>query len=1106
MFRPIVVVCSVVFATQTFAQSQFGAIRGVITDPRGSIVPDVEVQAANESTQVGFSTVSNSTGDFLVAGLLPGPYTVVVRKSGFREVRIRGVLVSAGQTERRDISLEVGDVSQRVDVTAEGARLETQSGAITAQISRQYMERPATLFYGAVLPSTSYMTQALGVSYGGGQDLIGYGSRAKDNRQVLDGAVLNADGSTGGVRIPRRSILEVDVALLNGTAEFATTTTAQMFTAKGTNQLRGEVWTEIGNAALSATPWYAPGRGPNTPDVRMGYKIAGPVMLPKLYDGRNKTFFHASLERFKPQYRFPYAITLPSDRMKAGDLRELGRDVNDPLTGRPFPNNTIPTSRIHPVTKATLDRFYPTSSNAFAPNNYNTLEAISISQLDWFVRIDQTLGSKNNLSFSYARNRNDQDTPIFGGLLAQGRSKTNQSLNFFNLSDVHVVTPSIVNEANFGFRFGPRQSAESDVAGATVNQSLGLPVPAGAPTDVKGGPRLNVPGITSVLFNTQSVSDARFWTLRDNLTWIKGRFTSKFGLEVINPGNSTNTYGDIFGSYNFTGFATGQGYGDFMLGIPFTTARSLPFGLSSRVHKLIGAFVQEDFRVNRVLTLTFGGRFQYNTTPIEEQGRMYNFDVATGNLVVPDQDTVARLNPGLRADIRSKIVVNSGQFPSRLVNPMRQFFPRFGAALQVRNGTVLRAGYSIFGIQQNFGSPVGGGPFQAGVQDFTNRLTCSDGTANCTPAFTLSNPFPEGAAATRAVGGFGVAGVVPDMRFPLTHQANATIEHRLPSALVLRTSYILTRGSHLAYRRNINLPRASTTPFSQSRLVYAPWTGVNLTETGANSAYHGWEISLERRFAGGLAANGGYTLAKCLTDSDEFDGVSGGLAYLGSIGSSGMFSENPYDRARDRGNCHSIPRHTFKSTFTLDLPFGSQRKFMNRRDSVASVALDTVFGGWTVSGFFIGQTGRFYTPYFQGFDAAGTGQTDIRPDRVGSGVASNQDFRNIFDPSAFVRPEAGRYGNAGRGIIEGIGGARMDAGIYKVVKFTGRDRFPSLRLGIQSIDLFNVQPKGTFGRTAYIVTNARSVVGRADAYFFDGPNSYNFGSFRTVKFELALQF
>ena len=156
-------------------QTQFGAIRGVITDAAGSMAPGVEVQATNENTQVGFSTISTDSGDFLIPGLLPGPYTVTARKTGFREIRITGLVVSAGATERRDISLEVGDLTQRVTVTAESARLETQSGAIIAQIPKRYMERPATLFYGAVLPSTSYMTQALGVSYGGGQDLIGYG-------------------------------------------------------------------------------------------------------------------------------------------------------------------------------------------------------------------------------------------------------------------------------------------------------------------------------------------------------------------------------------------------------------------------------------------------------------------------------------------------------------------------------------------------------------------------------------------------------------------------------------------------------------------------------------------------------------------------------------------------------------------------------------------------------------------------------------------------------------------------------------------------------------------------------------------------------------------
>lgn len=1095
-------------ASSALAQSQFGAIRGVVTDPTGAPVADAQVRAVNEATQVGFTVATRDTGDYLISGLLPGVYTVTATKSGFQEYRVTGIRVSAGFTERRDVALMLGDTTQAITVTADVARLETQSTSITTDFSSQYLDRPPVIFYPSLLPAGNYMAQSLGVNYGGGQDLVAYGSRAKDARQTLDGAVLNADGSSGGVRIPRRSILEVQAAVLNADAEHATTTTAKMFTGKGTNDFHGEVWTDIGNARLNATPWYAPGRGTNTPDVRAGYRFSGPVLIPKLYNGKNRTFFHTSLEWNAPKLIFPFATTIPTNNMKGGDLRELGRAVNDPLTGQPFPNNTVPANRIHPVTRAVFDRFYPSFTGAFEPNNFTQLENLKWDQLDWFFRIDQAIGSRNNLSFSYARNRYDQNNPVFGGLLNQGRAYVLQRVNFFNISDVHVISPSVINEANFGFRLGPWQSNQVDTVGRDVNQALGLPVPANAPA-IRGGPRFSVSGITPVAFNNQSVSDARFWTLRDNVSWLKGRWTTKFGVEVINPGTSTDTYGDIFGSYNFTGFATSQGLGDFLLGIPFTTARAQPFGLSSRVNKMMGFYVAEEWRASKRLTITFGGRFQYNTTPIEEQGRVYNFDLASGNLVVRNQAALGLLSPGLAPAIRNRIVTRDqvSGFPDRLVNPLRQFLPRLGFAYQAMDGTVIRAGYSMYGIQQAFG-PITGGPFQAGLEDFQNRLVCPEGsTVNCQPIFTLSNPFPQGTGALgfRPIAGLGVGGVVPDMRWPLHHQANLTIQQRLPGQFVARASYILTRGTHLAYGRNINVPPASTTPFTPDRRVYPQWTGVTLRETGGNSFYQAGEFQLERRFANGFMVNGGYTLAKCLTDVDEFDGAAF-LTYIGSIGAGGPTIENPYDRRRDRGNCHTTPRHVFKSMFTWDVPFGRGRQFLNSVPGPGGAILNGIIGGWTLSGFFIGQTGRFYTPYWQGFDAAGTGQTDIRPDRIGSGRVSNQDYTRIFNPDDFVRPAAGRYGNAGRGIIEGIGGARMDGGIYKTIQFSGIERFPSLRIGAQALDIFNVQPKGTFGRTAYIVTNPRSIVGRADAYFFDSPSAYNFGSWRTLRFELAVQF
>ena len=291
--------------------------------------------------------------------------------------------------------------------------------------------------------------------------------------------------------------------------------------------------------------------------------------------------------------------------------------------------------------------------------------------------------------------------------------------------------------------------------------------------------------------------------------------------------------------------------------------------------------------------------------------------------------------------------------------------PRFGFAYQVFDSTVVRGGYGIYNSLQALGAH-NGGPFTPGVENYTN--VCASGAVACTPQFSLSNPFPGGG--TRSVSGLNVEGTNPDLKIPQVHQWNLTVQSRLLAGFVLRTSYVGSKSSQLAYRRNINLPPPSTVPFSQDRLLYPQWFSVIYTDAGANQSYHALDTEFDRRFANGFTLNGGYTLAKCLSEADE-DGMQ--FTWGSNGGQRGPVIENPYSRARERGNCQANPRHYFRSLGLLELPFGRGRQWLSTPSGAGGGILDAVAGGWSLSAFFSSRTGQWFTPLWNGFDAANTG-------------------------------------------------------------------------------------------------------------------------------------
>jgi hypothetical protein len=1102
----LAVVISLVAVPNSAAQTQFGSVVGTVTDPSGAPMASVPIQATNEASHLGFSTVTGGPGDFVIGGLIPGTYTLTAKKPGFKDSQIRGVIVSSGQSARADIQMEIGSAIEKLTVSANATPLNTESGTVTAAVPEHYI--PLT---GTILPPNQDIIDILlpylpGQTFLGGRAISAYGSRSYDRKVTLDGSVFsNQNGGGPTLHMPRGTIDEIQAPSLNAEASSQTASTSEMITTRGTNDLHGSFWSEFQNGALNQLPWYSqPGTAkPGVPIVGFGFTLGGPVYIPKVYHGRNKTFFEVTYQRYHPNTSYVRVATLPTDPMRNGNLAGQGT-ITDPLIGQPFPGGVIPSSRLSPIAQNILNRFYPSiGSIPFAAPDASVFSIQVTPYWDLFTRFDEQFGSKDALSVTYLHNQTfSQIVPgatsggTTGGPATTGLGFTDGHLNYLSAAENHIFSPSLLNELSLGARVGPYSAQTYSIEGASLLNSLGLPTTPGAPPGVTGLPTISITGMSGInAGGSQGQSESWIYTVRDDLAWTHGRYTTRVGVEFLRPSSTSVGFANLFGTYNFSGLFTSNPFADFLLGLPSSTSRQQPAARLSTVQHQIGFYVSETVRLTRKLTVTAGLRVENLAPPIEIHGRYYNFDITTGHLVVPDQSSISLLNPGLSPSVLASIVTAAeAGFPSKLVNGLWNYTPRIGFAYQVESNTVVRGGFGSYGTLLGYGAPTGG-PFTPGVQNFTNSNICNGGT--CAPAFTLANPFPSGAV--NSVSGLSISGVAPNLREPVTYQWNLTAEHRLPGNMIVRAIYAGSQSAQLPYQRNANLPPASTIPFTSSRLLYPQWFSVAYTDSGGVSSYHSGTVEFERRWLNGVTFDGSYALAKCLSDDDE-----SGLQSYGGVGMLGSTIENPYNLARDKGNCEATPRQSVRALFVADLPFGRNRKWLSNVHGISGGIVNSVLGGWTISGMFMARTGYYFTPYWTGFDAANTGQTLIRPNRVCSGNANPQTWDHTFDPTCFVKPTAGSYGNAGKGTINGLPIWDLDNGIYKYFSFAQSERVPKLRLGMTAINTLGHPGKDETGNTPFVI-NTPTTVARANDTLYINNATAGLGQWRHIYFEARLE-
>ncbi len=704
------------------AQSTYGSIVGTVKDSSGASVQNAAVTVTNVDENTTRNVLSNSSGDYSVPNLLAGHYKVDVTAKGFQSFSATDLMLVARQLLRVDAGLTVGSTQQTVTVNAEEAGIiQTDSQVISATFTpEQLLDLPSNVRANGNTSPYRMLEVLPGVqadrdgNYGVQGALPSMTDISVDGISTVD---VTGNSPLTNAFPSQESIAEIKVQGVGSNAEFGQEGNITTVSKSGTNQLHGDLFWYAQNAALDSVPY-----GSNTKPKKVandfGASLGGPVVIPKLYNGHDKTFFFATYEGFRLPQSETIQNQVPTSQMRNGDFSQEGVSIIDPLTGNMFANDQIPASRISPVASKLLS-LYPLPNtgdlNSSHANNWNVNKSNNYSSNQYDIRIDQVLTAKQSIFGRWTWQNIDQVSPQ--SLLVPTET-TPENNKLLTLAHNYAILPELYNEARFGFTLNTRtQSLPFD--GVAFTNSLGL-VGIGPSFPFNGIPDVNIAGgFTGV--NTDrgnSKSQANTWSFADNLTWSKGKHTFKFGFDwrhirAVTPLGFLG--GDNYGSYSFSGTYSGNGFADFLLGIPANTAVDNVQHDNDGRSDHYAAYAQDSWKITDRLTLEYGVRFEYNPGYTDAFGDIGNFDprvAKSGAVIYPNGAASLLAAPFLAsfnacpapaangAPCTPVLSASQAGLNNTLRTAPRRFMPRFGFRLEAfwDDKTVIRAGFNIYDV------------------------------------------------------------------------------------------------------------------------------------------------------------------------------------------------------------------------------------------------------------------------------------------------------------------------------------------------------------------------------------------------------------------------
>lgn len=1053
-------------ATFLFCQTTTAILDGIVRDQSGAVVPSAGVNVTNTQTGVVSTTTTDAQGNFLVSFLLPGVYDVSVEKSGFKKTLRHGVTLLVADTARIELTLEVGATTDITTVTAEAPLVKADTSEL-GQVVQQKPIEELPLNSGTGRNFTALMTLIPGAirtnpvgtfdAPQGNSSFAVNGQRDSENNYMVDGADNN-EVLLGIVTIlpPPEALSEFKIQTNAYSAEFGRAGGAviNVETRSGSNEIHGSAFEFNRNSYFSGRGPFDPAKLPPLNQNEYGATLGGPLK-------KNRLFLAGDWEGFRQAFGTTYIASVPTANQRNGIFlaSEGAGTIYDPTTGMPFPANMIPSNRITSAGQALLSLFplpnqpgVVSNGNGVA-NNYTgpVVQTQNVNRVD--VRFDATVSAKDTMFARYSIfDAYTALPPLFGpmatgnvpGAPGKGPSR-DQSIV---LGDVHVFSPTFINEARFSYS-RIRDTYYNYDYGQNLATQLGIPnINVFGPIST-GLPIVSISGL-SALGTEGPIPALRYensfqWV--DNVTWVHGKHRIKFGADIHRMRDDfyqislASPRGQFNFDQNYTsnnGAArTGLGVASALLGLPATESRGVIYDFpSNRIFEPF-FFVQDDIKLTQKLTLNLGLRYELYFPPVDAFNDQSNFDLQTGDMLLA----------GRSGNSRALVNLDGNNFA-----------PRFGFAYAKNSATVIRGGYGISYFPDKFGAT--GGTLNDNYPFISLQTVTPPSIYVPSPQYALSAGIPSPVIPNLNQAAIPLIGSAtyfdPNYKIGYVQSWNLTVQRQLTKDTVLEVSYVGARGTHLFGNNhiNLNLPLpgpGAVVPRQPFYSLNPLATTVNLRDSSEWSIYHALQAKFQKRVSHGFWMLVSYAYARSIDDATS--------------------SYNPLDwDGITRGPSANDFTHSITISSVYELPIGRNKALGKGMNPI----LDAFIGGWQANGIYTFRTGLPSTATLSSALASqevNTGGSD-RPDQIASAtLPSNQrSLAQYFNTAAFISlpPASYIFGNAGRDTIRGPSFSNLDCSLFK--NFQIKERYKVQVRG----EFFNVanhpnygQPGTSFGTATF---------------------------------------
>lgn len=1007
------------FVNALVAQVATGTVVGTVSDSSGAVVANAEVILRKTATNETFRTITNTSGNYVIGPLPIGLYDGHASLTGFKTARKTAVQLDVGRTVRVDFSLEVGDVKETVSVVAAAPLLDTEKAEQGLVVdSRKLLELPLNARdFEALATLAPGVTPTRGFVHGGGMDAGGlqvHGNRRQDNVVLLDGSMISTMNGTVAF-IPSLDALE-EFQIKTGLygAEHGVRPGGQIIavTRSGTNVLHGSAFWFHRNDELDARNFFAP-RRTEFKRNQFGGTLGGPVYIPGVINGRDKLWFFAAFEEETVRSLLPLTGIVPTADQKAG--RFTGT-IRDPLTGQPFSNNTIPAGRISQVSQKFLP-FYPEPNSAGTLNFTSPDSTANFDNPQFISRVDYRATSNDRLSGRF--------------LLASRPTLTTHPISTFSgtfplrnwsgeITHTRTFATRVVNVAGGHFYRFSRSTSKTNPEHRGFAESLGIPELLTTEVGRSGVPGLNISGFIGMGDPLLLHIPTGHWQAKDDLSFQKGSHFIKTGFEYRRSYNFFLL--SLRPSFTFSSQYTGNAFADFLLGYPSSSISGGELQRGNLGQHNLYFYIQDEWKISPKLSLSLGVRHENRRPWTDKRGFASSF--------IPYGD---RFNPPLQNVTLQPW--ETGRFEAG--EPLFEFdnpplLPRFGFAYRASDKSVIRGGFGVYANevdQSNVGGLMENPRPNAGLALFLGDPA--------QPNLAFPRPFPP--VSQLDLGTPDLAGAESPFKVPLTHSWGLSVQRQLGRSSMIEVGYVGSRSTHLIESVSANDASPGPGP-RQSRRPFPKYQRIDFNQADADSWYNGLDLRVEKRALGpGLYVLGSFTWSKAIDTA--------GSRRSGNIFEQGLRSRNVTLAAHKALSETHFPRR-LAITAGYDLPFGAGRPFAQNG------AAAKILGGWRIQGIAVFQDGAWFTVLLpRDVVDAGT-RFSQWPDRIRDPNLdpSSRDPRRWFDTTAFECPQqsgstscaAGvtisRYGNAGRGTVDGPGIINLDFAVHRTFGITEQHR------------------------------------------------------------------